>query len=96
MDDTLQIIITVPKRKYELAKALYNCGITSNNWQSQCILDGQVLPEHFGRLIDADAAIDEIYWGNEDQAYFGDTDIDYEVIDFLKNRLTIVNKEMIK
>ena len=55
---------------------------------------GVVLPKH-GDLVDVKSALDAIYYGISDCAYFGDPKIDEQVIEFLQDLPVVVtaNKE---
>ena len=44
-------------------------------------------------LISRQAAKDKIVFGIDDKAYFGDTDIDWKVIDFLNSLPSVTPKE---
>lgn len=76
----MQIVIDIPKDAY---KEIYNGQFDTGGYFKANLRDafrhGTPLPNGHGRLIDADKARDDVYWGKDDKAYFRDTENDLEV-----------------
>ena len=62
----MQIVIEIPRKTYEHIRAngghgVFNAGIYEEEYiVTKSIFDGTPLPEHHGRLIDADEMLDDI------------------------------------
>ena len=52
----MKIVIDIPKETYESIVINQYCGSKSN--LENIIINGKTLPEHHGRLIDADALVE--------------------------------------
>ena len=79
----MKIVIDIPKHIYEHAKE--KSEDSNDEWDAmRAIANGTLLPEHHGRLIDADAYINEysVY------GWLGDTEID----DFNEITPTIIER----
>ena len=88
----MKIVIEIPESVYNDCKAYYETHDYMATMISM-IANGKPLPKGHGRLIDEKEAISIITYGKDDKAYFGSTDKDFEVIDFLKTVPTLIEAD---
>lgn len=100
----MEIVIKISKKRYNEIKErnIITCGETFAKDLVRRIRNGTQLPEHHGRLIDADAIM-KLYgleeatkYGNEtakQQTYSYSTMMMYEIADMLDDAPTIIEAE---
>ena len=86
----MQIVIDIDEEYYKYIQDIPQCYRQAIH---RVIANGTPLPKSHGRLIDEKETISIITYGKDDKAYFGSTDKDFEVIDFLKTVPTIIEAD---
>jgi hypothetical protein len=97
----MKIVIDIPKKTYNEIKerTIVTCGESFAKTLVKYIKNGTPLPEHHGRLIDADALIkfyrleDATKYGNEtaeQQIHSYSSMMMYEIADMIDNAPTII------